>query len=878
MAASTGGSLSSPRVRSPSMAAFAMGPPTPQKSPASLSSTQLRPRPTKQQSAPTTTPCVDVICCDADHSVLPVPCTSTDCHDCSASAPASPCSDIHHISSACTEPTCAAATSSTSAILCSSAVACCDDTACPDVPSSPCSQADCSASGDCSSMTLAVPTISTTCCTDEGCEPELSPRLKAKVATICDGVVPSPPAHAELHTHGTGHAHRTQHNECRECRGSITSTNTAEGGHLYSSFQELLDCCCCSMPPTVEQCCVGGQGSTPYPCTTGAPHPSPAEQQVSPAGHLSHQHQHSHEAVLQPHQHSHHAHSHGPPLSDTPSSSIITNATQQTSPGGHHHRDHLHSRASTVSTTATPQPVIASPATASFPWSSAAIHSTPSESKDKYHHSCTSSFDASGVVSFEDIFPGLQSWNDCMFEQPHLHSSHGGCLPPAMTLCDSEMCQTSAPHSHWMPGSHQTSAMQSNTSQHSQHGDARPQQCQWGGCNERFWTVEELVAHVNHSHLARKNAAAAGAESVHTPTEKALVHASQQHSKQLQQMDASLQHGVAGANNSSLECLWKDCHQVPMPEKLEFDGMFTPTTEAQIWKNEGGEAQAQGQGQNDRFSLAILQHLLHDHLGQHSAPPFPLKSGEQNLVPASHPTHNNGPVTLISPSTESIPSFISKKRKNSEATSINSSGTNSTHGPLLCRWEGCSAQFDSHSALTDHIETAHVGSGKAEYECRWLGCPRHASGQKFSQKQKVLRHIQTHTGDRPFKCAECGKRFSEQNTLAQHMRTHTLERPYVCDYPGCGKAFSVAGSLTIHKRTHTGSKPFVCSFPGCGKAFAESSNLTKHVRTHTGDKPFECSDCGKRFSRPDQLGRHRKSHERKRAKVGGGAVEEAVEV
>lgn len=832
MAASTEGVSLSSQVQQQPQIAHVMGPPTPKKpssrsasSPSQLQSAQPRPRSSKERLTAAQQSCNTVICCDADHSV-PVAC-ATDCRDCSVSAPSSPCSDIHHVSSACTEPTCGAASSSTSALVCSSAVvACCDDTDCPDVPGSPCSQAAYSANGDCSSMTLAVPTIST-CCTDEACEPELSPGPKTKVGTVCDGVLPV--STADSHSHTSRHAHRG-HAECKDCRGSITSVGTAEGGQLYSSFQELLDCCCCSMPPTVEQCCVA---PTPYRCS--APHPSPAEV-VSP---VIHNH----------HPHSTHDSAHPPPPSDTPSSSIITNATHHTSPG----RDHAGSRASTASTAATPQPVSASPSSA-LQWSSAILHAPTPHDKDTKYMGATS-FDA---VSFEDIFPGLQSWNDCMFEQPHLHSSHGGCLPPAMTLCNSDLCQTTAPHSHWMPNAHNhhANAMQSTSS----HQDARPQLCQWGGCNERFWTVEELVAHVNHSHLARKNAA----DGVQTPAEKSFLQATEQQVEQAAQQahtTVEAHQGAAAANN--LECLWKDCHQVPIPEKLEY-GTFTPTTEAEIWK-------AGSTAQNEKISLAILQHLLHDHLGQHSAPPFSLKG--EHLLPPTPSTHPPGSVTLSSTSTNDS-ALWNKKRKNSDTSS---SAFCSETEQLFCRWQGCSCVFDSHSALTDHIETAHVGSGKAEYECRWQGCPRHASGSKFSQKQKVLRHIQTHTGDRPFKCTQCGKRFSEQNTLAQHMRTHTLERPYVCDYPGCGKAFSVAGSLTIHKRTHTGSKPFVCSFPGCGKAFAESSNLTKHVRTHTGDKPFRCEECGKCFSRPDQASRHRKTHERKRAKMReSGAVEAEV--
>ncbi|KAJ9476892.1 Zinc-responsive transcriptional regulator ZAP1 [Pseudozyma hubeiensis] len=778
----------------------------------------------------TTSPCSTIVCCDVDHSDPPASC-ATECNDCSTLAPSSPCSDIHHISSACTEPSCGAATSSTNTAICPTAVACCDDTACADVPGSPCSQSTCSGPGDCSSMTLAVPIIST-CCTDQSCEPEPASHVKAHSANAS---ISKAQVHGDRSTH-------TPHNECRECRGSLTSTGTAGGGQLYSSFQELLDCCCCSIPPTVEQCCVG---ATPIPCNQ--PHASPADTASLP---VQPHHDHHHSVQLAP------VPPHPPPPSDTPSSSIITNATQHTSRG---------SRASTVSTTATPQPIAPSP---SLPWSSGVLQpSTPhlkanfggASSLDSHHNSPV----AAHNVSFQDILTELQSWNDCMFEQPHLHSSHGGCLDPAMTLCNSDVCQTSAPHSHWMPAhsnvSHQHQVP--NTMQQ----DVRPQMCQWAGCHERFWTVEELVAHVNHSHLARKNPASATAPSNMADSKDLLVTSQQEagsvaHSRS--QSGVDLQSAASG-----LECLWNDCHQVPMPEKLEF-GTFTPTTEADLWKP-NALGTVPGSGRDDKVSLAILQHLLHDHLGQHSSAPFSLHAAQHLAPPTPSSPHHAGEALLSSSkdSASSLSSWSSSKKRKSSDTSSGGAYCSETE-KLICRWQGCSAQFNSHSALTDHIETAHVGSGKAEYECRWIGCPRHASGQKFSQKQKVLRHLQTHTGDRPFKCTQCGKRFSEQNTLAQHIRTHTLERPYVCDHPGCGKAFSVAGSLTIHKRIHTGSKPFVCTFPGCGKAFAESSNLTKHVRTHTGDRPFRCAECGKGFSRPDQLSRHRKTHERKREERG----------
>ncbi|KAF9115093.1 zinc-finger protein [Mortierella sp. AM989] len=177
-----------------------------------------------------------------------------------------------------------------------------------------------------------------------------------------------------------------------------------------------------------------------------------------------------------------------------------------------------------------------------------------------------------------------------------------------------------------------------------------------------------------------------------------------------------------------------------------------------------------------------------------------------------------------------------------------------------CRWRGCNRVFVNFDSLTTHLSEDHIGVGKSRYVCEWEGCER--DGRGFGQRQKAMRHIQTHTGDKPYQCQICKKRFSEANIMAQHMRTHTGEKPFKCPEPGCGREFSISGALTIHRRVHTGEKPFKCKFEGCDKWFAESSNLTKHLRVHTGERPFQCPfpGCEKRFSRPDQVTRHRRTH------------------
>ncbi|WPH00181.1 Hypothetical protein R9X50_00300400 [Acrodontium crateriforme] len=79
-----------------------------------------------------------------------------------------------------------------------------------------------------------------------------------------------------------------------------------------------------------------------------------------------------------------------------------------------------------------------------------------------------------------------------------------------------------------------------------------------------------------------------------------------------------------------------------------------------------------------------------------------------------------------------------------------------------------------------------------KYPCLWEGC-----GKKFGRKENVRAHVQTHLGDRQFKCNLCDKTFVRQHDLKRHIAIHSSERPHSCI---CGQSFARHDALTRHRQ------------------------------------------------------------------------------
>uniref|UniRef100_A0A4W6CQK4 C2H2-type domain-containing protein n=1 Tax=Lates calcarifer TaxID=8187 RepID=A0A4W6CQK4_LATCA len=122
---------------------------------------------------------------------------------------------------------------------------------------------------------------------------------------------------------------------------------------------------------------------------------------------------------------------------------------------------------------------------------------------------------------------------------------------------------------------------------------------------------------------------------------------------------------------------------------------------------------------------------------------------------------------------------------------------------------------------------------------------------------KLQDHMNLHTGARPYCCAECGKRFCQNYNYRVHLRTHAQAKVDRLLCRVCLKGFASQEDLKRHvSSTHFEDEFYECDL--CKRVFTTLKACENHVQLHKCMLDIVCEVCGRNFSSPKSLARHRR--------------------
>ncbi|XP_076080913.1 uncharacterized protein LOC143051825 [Mytilus galloprovincialis] len=148
--------------------------------------------------------------------------------------------------------------------------------------------------------------------------------------------------------------------------------------------------------------------------------------------------------------------------------------------------------------------------------------------------------------------------------------------------------------------------------------------------------------------------------------------------------------------------------------------------------------------------------------------------------------------------------------------------SHSTIRPHQC--ESCGMCFKLPSTLRLHLRT-HVQDKK--YKC--VSCDKEFRSTEGLKNHKIKYHMSEEElksyKNKIYTCDHCGKRTGQKHVHVRHVRSHTGEKPFECSE--CMKTFPTNSALNIHRKSHLDKNKLLCVT--CSMSFWNKSHFNRHI-------------------------------------------------
>ncbi|CAG9770179.1 unnamed protein product [Ceutorhynchus assimilis] len=108
----------------------------------------------------------------------------------------------------------------------------------------------------------------------------------------------------------------------------------------------------------------------------------------------------------------------------------------------------------------------------------------------------------------------------------------------------------------------------------------------------------------------------------------------------------------------------------------------------------------------------------------------------------------------------------------------------------------CDKEYKDERVLKVHMAKIHgIGVGKVKVPIRERNYACQLCPKAFYAKNKLVRHLYTHSGEKPFDCPMCDKKFNDKSYVKQHLRnTHNVESDAPIERPSKKSYLLIAAS------------------------------------------------------------------------------------